>query len=252
MKRTPLVVANWKMNHGIADTIKFYTEFSRATLPENVEVVICPPFTSLYTLSVAIGESAGIMLGAQNCHYKANGAYTGEVSVEFLKELGCQFVIVGHSERRHIFHEDDKLISKKLGQALYQGLSPIFCVGEMENDRKAGKTFDIIGAQLEMGLHNCDKDQVAQIVVAYEPVWAIGTGNTATSDQAQEVHRFIRRWISDHFGTSYAAEVRILYGGSVKPDNINKLMAQPDIDGVLVGGASLKPKDFVEIISGCR
>lgn len=252
MNRRRLAIANWKMNYGIGETIKYVTELTRSTLPESIDIVICPPFTSLYTLSVALGDSEQVKIGAQNCFYQDNGPFTGEVSVEFLKEVNCQYVIVGHSERRHLFHEDDRLISKKLGEVVHYGLNPVFCVGEMENDRDAGKTFEVIAHQLEEGLKNFEKDQISQTVIAYEPVWAIGSGKNATPGQAQEVHSFIRKWAGKKFGTSYAGEMRIVYGGSVKPDNVGPFMTQEDIDGVLVGGSSLKPKEFLDIISRCR
>ncbi|OVE81586.1 triose-phosphate isomerase [bacterium K02(2017)] len=252
MQREPLVVANWKMNNGLEDTIKFITEFGRSTLPESVEVVICPPFTSIYTLSVALGEDSELKIGAQNCYHEKSGAYTGEISADFIREIPCEYVIVGHSERRQIFKEDNELLQKKLIRVIEAKLTPIYCVGETLDEREADKTFDVIKDQLEQALLKFDKDQISEMVFAYEPVWAIGTGKTATPELAQEVHAFIRKWIGKNFGTSYAELPRILYGGSVKPENASALMAQPDIDGALVGGASLKPEDFVEIISACR
>ncbi len=241
------------MNHGVEASIKFITEFTRNPLPENIDVVICPPFTSLYTVSVVLAEAnQNVFIGAQNCHWEDAGAFTGEISVDFLKEVGCHYVIIGHSERRQIFKEDNESIAKKIVKALENELSPIFCVGETDAERKADKTLAVIHEQLEKGLAKVDKDHLKDVVIAYEPVWAIGTGNTATPDQAQEVHAAIRRWIATKFGSSHAMDMRILYGGSVKPDNTADLMSKEDIDGALVGGASLKAKDFLDIIAAIR
>ncbi|MBF0106341.1 MAG: triose-phosphate isomerase [Deltaproteobacteria bacterium] len=252
MTRTPLIVANWKMNHGLDETIKFVAEISRSTLPDKVEVVLCPPYTSLHTLSVALGEGATIKAGAQNCHFEIKGAYTGEVSVEFLKELSCEYVIIGHSERRQYFKEDNKFLNKKLHCAIEAKLIPIYCIGELESERESGDTFNVIARQMQEGLAGLAKDQIGEMVFAYEPVWAIGTGKTATPEIAQEVHAFIRKWIATNFGTLYAELPRILYGGSVTPDNAGALIAQRDIDGALVGGASLSASNFLKIISVCR
>lgn len=248
MMRKIVLAANWKMNLGIEESLKFITQFTRQPMVySNVEVVICPPFTSLYTASVALQET-GVQLGAQNCHHEDNGAFTGEVSPAFLKELPCSHVIVGHSERRHIFKETNQDIAKKLPKVLEYDMTPIFCVGETEAERKAGQTFSVIEAQLKEGLVAIDRNHIEKLIIAYEPVWAIGTGNTATPAQAGEVHAFIRAAIGRSYGTSYAAEIRIIYGGSIKPDNIRALISQPDIDGGLVGGASLSPEHFLEIV----
>ncbi len=252
MMRTPLAVANWKMNNSISETIKFVTEFSAQSLPDSVEIVLCPPFTSLYTLGIALEDDSSIKIGAQNCHYELNGAYTGETSVEFLKDMNCSYVILGHSERRQYFSEDEALLTKKLMTVLETEISPIYCVGENEKQRDAGETFKVIQTQLSGALSKLSKDQIERTVIAYEPVWAIGTGKTATPEQANEVHAFIRKWISDNFGLSFALGMRILYGGSVKPENTRELMVKPDIDGVLVGGASLKATSFFDIVSSCQ
>ena len=247
-QRRPLVVANWKMHYGIEDSLKFVTEYARLVKQDYpAEVVICPPFTSLYTMSVALAETA-IQFGAQNCHQENSGAFTGEISADFLKEIGCTFVIIGHSERRHIFGETDAVISLKVSRVIEKQMKPIFCVGETDSERELQKTFDVITRQLETGLQNLNRDDVASLVIAYEPVWAIGTGKTATSSQAAEVHGFIRNWFGKKFGTSHAEELRILYGGSIKPSNFKELLAQPDIDGGLVGGASLKTQDFLSLV----
>lgn len=252
MSKKCLAVANWKMNHGIAESIKFISDFSRQQIDEQTEVVICPPFTSLYTMSVALGDDTAIKLGAQDCHQEISGAYTGEVSAEFIKEISCDYVILGHSERREYFKEDNELLLKKVHRALDAGLNVVFCVGEKEAEREAGTTFEVIQKQLEGSLRDLSQEQVSDIVIAYEPIWAIGTGKTATPELAQEVHAFIRKWVSEQYGTTYGLDMRILYGGSVKPANIADLMAQQDIDGALVGGASLKPEDFYEIVSRCK
>jgi triosephosphate isomerase len=248
MQRRKVFAANWKMNHGIEDAIKFITGFTRQALPtDQTDIVICPPFTSLYTVGIALQDSE-IKLGAQNCHFEDNGAFTGEVSAVFLKEVGCQYVIIGHSERRHVFNEIDHDIAKKVSKALEHDLTPIFCVGETDAERKAEKTFAVLDQQIRGGLAHLERTQLERIIIAYEPVWAIGTGNTATPTQAQEAHAFIRTQIGKLFGISYGNAMRILYGGSIKSDNIRSLMAEPDIDGGLVGGASLKADSFLEIV----
>lgn len=252
MTRKPLAVANWKMNHGLNQTIKFVTEFTAKALPEDVDVVICPPFTALYTLDIALDEDTEIKIGAQNCHFEESGAYTGEVSVEFLKDVNCSYVIVGHSERRQYFNEDEPLLLKKLRAVLEAELIPIYCVGENDKQRETGQTFRVIEHQLNGCLAELTKDQMGVTVIAYEPVWAIGTGKTATPELAGEVHAFIRKWVADKFGSSFGQAVRILYGGSVKPDNTRELMSQLDIDGVLVGGASLRADSFFDIVTCCQ
>ncbi|MCP5464733.1 MAG: triose-phosphate isomerase [Deltaproteobacteria bacterium] len=247
-ERRKLVMANWKMNHGIKDSFSFLAEWSKLSIPTELDVAICPPFTSLQSVGLGLSESnSTTALGAQNCHFETNGAFTGEVSLNFLKELECQYVIIGHSERRHIFNEPDEWLSKKVDAALQVELTPVFCVGETLEQREAGQTESTVLGQLA-AIKDLSREQAAQVVIAYEPVWAIGTGKTATPDQAEEVHGLIRRWFGDTFGTAYAAELRILYGGSVKPENTSELMRQENIDGALVGGASLDAKSFFEIV----
>lgn len=213
----------------------------------NVEIVVCPPFISLHAVKEMLAGSR-IGLGAQNVYWEKSGAFTGEVSAPMLKSVGCTYVIIGHSERRTYFGETDETVNKRIFAALAEGLKPIVCIGETLEEREAGKTFEVIKRQVEGGLANLSVEQMATVVIAYEPVWAIGTGKTATPAQAQEVHAFIRKLLNDIFGQTTAEATRIQYGGSVKPDNAAELMAQPDIDGALVGGASLKADSFEKII----
>lgn len=213
----------------------------------NVEIVVCPPFISLHAVKDMLAGSR-IGLGAQNLYWEKSGAFTGEVSAPMLKSVGCTYVIIGHSERRTYFGETDETVNKRIFAALAEGLKPIVCIGETLEEREAGKTFEVIKRQVEGGLANLSVEQMATVVIAYEPVWAIGTGKTATPAQAQEVHAFIRKLLNDIFGQTTAEATRIQYGGSVKPDNAAELMAQPDIDGALVGGASLKADSFEKII----
>jgi triosephosphate isomerase len=247
--RTPLLVANWKMNHTVIEALKFISFFQNIPFKDQREIVLCPPFTSLYSLSVVLADQNRIKLGAQNCHFEAKGAYTGEISPVFLREVNCDYVIVGHSERRQLFKEEDATIAQKLTAVAAHEMAPIFCVGETEQERKDEQTFTRIEMQLSQGLKHYPSKAWDCLVIAYEPVWAIGTGNNATPKQAQEVHAFIRQWLSKNFGKKTASLIRILYGGSVKPDNISILMAQEDIDGALVGGASLLVDSFAKIVN---
>jgi triosephosphate isomerase len=246
----PIIAGNWKMNKGIAEAVGFATGLraALATPPER-EVIIAPPFTALQAVAQALRGSA-IRLAAQNLHEAEKGAFTGEISGGMLREAGCTHVIVGHSERRTLFGEGDDRINRKLQSALAAGLKPIFCVGELLKQRQDGETEAVIERQLKEGLNNLTAGDIGHLVVAYEPVWAIGTGQTASPAQAQDVHRLIRQWIADRSGPESAAGLAILYGGSVTPKNIAELIAQPDIDGALVGGASLDVDSFVQII-GC-
>lgn len=212
-----------------------------------VDVVVCPPFISLLAVADVL-KGSHIGLGAQNLYWEKNGAFTGEVSAPMLKSAGCAYVIIGHSERRTYFHETDETVNKKIFAALSEGLSPIVCVGETLEEREKGITFDVIKRQVKQGLANLTVEQMKTVVIAYEPVWAIGTGKTATPEQAQEVHAFIRKLLGEMFGAATAEATRIQYGGSVKPDNITTLMNQADIDGALVGGASLKADSFEKIV----
>lgn len=212
-----------------------------------VDVVLCPPFTALSEVAEVIAET-GISLGGQNLYWLEEGAFTGEVSGGMLKEAGCSFVIIGHSERRQFFGEDNESVNKKIKAALAIGLTPIVCIGEKLEEREAGKTLDIISDHLSGALSGLPAEEVLKIVIAYEPVWAIGTGKTATAQQAQEVHKYARELLHKLYNQEVASEVRIQYGGSVKPENIVELMRQPDVDGALVGGASLKVDSFSEIV----
>ncbi len=210
------------------------------------EVLVCPPFTSLYPVGKEL-KGSSIKLGAQNMFYEEEGAYTGEISPVMLKDVGCSFVILGHSERRNIFKEDDELINKKVLSAVEHGLVPILCVGEKLKEREEGKTKEVVKRQVVNGLKGLRGDK--EFVIAYEPVWAIGTGKSATPEMAQEVHAFIREVLKELFGEETANKVRILYGGSVKPENAKGLLSMPDIDGALVGGASLKAESFAKIVN---
>ncbi|SPD72639.1 Triosephosphate isomerase [uncultured Desulfobacterium sp.] len=249
-ERRPLIAGNWKMNLSIKDAVALIDGIAAGINDiEGVDVLVAPPFTTIASIRKAIGNSK-IFLAAQNMHNEMSGAFTGEVSGRMIQEAGCTHVILGHSERRALFHETSQVIDLKVKAAAVLGLIPIVCIGETLEERESGKTFDVIRQQLDESLMNFIVDQLMlpSTILAYEPVWAIGTGKTATPDQAQEVHGFIRNWIEKTFKTGTANQVRILYGGSVKADNIAELMAKPDIDGALVGGASLKAESFVPII----
>jgi triosephosphate isomerase len=248
MMARPVIAGNWKMNKTIAEAVAFAAGLRAAcsSAPER-EVIIAPPFTALQAVAEAIRGSF-IHLAAQNLHDAEKGAFTGEISAGMLREAGCAWVIVGHSERRVLFGEGDALINRKLRTAITTGLKPIFCIGESLREREEDKTETVIERQLKEGLNNFTGDDIATCVIAYEPVWAIGTGKTASPAQAEEVHRFIRTWAAGRFGQKQADALPILYGGSVTPKNIADLMAQPDINGALVGGASLDIDSFVRII----
>jgi len=248
--RKKLIIANWKMNYGVEETLKFLTHFKRkARISGALEVVICPPFTSLYTASVYLTElESMIALGAQNCHWEDKGAFTGEVSLPFLKEIGCDYVVVGHSERRHIFGETNEQVALKAKAALIHEISPIFCVGEKREEREAGKTRDVVLGQLDVFLKKIDPTLAENLVIAYEPVWAIGTGLAATPEQAGEVHAMIRKLMADWGGSALAAKIQIVYGGSVSLANLKTLLGIPDIDGALIGGASLAVDTFTQIV----
>jgi triosephosphate isomerase len=252
--RRPIIAANWKMNMSI-DSLRDYVEQLSEKISGyngNSEVIINPPFTMISVLSEALRAaevSEKVKTGAQNLFWEESGAYTGEISAEMLLDVGCEYVIIGHSERRQYFHEGDEEVNKKITAALKSGLIPIFCIGESEKERKAERTFNVVERQLEKGLAGFDPEDISEIVIAYEPIWAIGTGLTATPDQAQDVHRFIRDKLKDMYDSEIAKGIRIQYGGSVKPNNIKELMNQEDIDGALVGGASLDAESFYNIIS---
>jgi triosephosphate isomerase len=246
--RVPLIAGNWKMYKTIAEAVETVEGLLGGLgNPAGREVLICPPYTALHALSSLVQETP-VRLGAQDVFYEAQGAYTGAISPVMLRDLGCSYVIVGHSERRQIFGESDALVNRKLRAALAHGLRPILCVGETKPERDSGRAEQVVVGQLRGSLAEVDRAAAADLVVAYEPVWAIGTGDTATPADAQAMHAAVRRTLADLLGAEAAATVRIQYGGSVKPDNVDELMAQPDIDGALVGGASLKADSFLRIV----
>ena len=250
VERKPLMAGNWKMNLSLDESAELVKAIGGAVADlKNIEVLVAPPFTALSVVKEAIGK-APILLAAQNMHWASEGTFTGEISSGMLLESGCTHVILGHSERRSLFGETDDMIARKVESALEAGLIPITCIGETLDERESGRTFDVVQGQLEGSLKPLRErgSMPTSAVLAYEPVWAIGTGKTATPEQAQEVHRFIRLWIRENFDTHAADAVRILYGGSVKPENIKDLMSKPDIDGALVGGASLKSATFIPIM----
>ena len=245
--RIPLVCGNWKLHKTVAESLELATAVKNAVGPlRDVEVAVAPVFTALHPVGKRL-EGSAVALAAQDCFWEDQGAWTGEVSVKLLADVGCRYVIVGHSERRQHFGELDAAVNLKAKAILRHGLDPIVCVGETLAEREAGETFGRIAAQLAGSLADLDDGAMAKTVIAYEPVWAIGTGRVATTHQAQEVHAFIRGWIRERHGAA-AEAVRIQYGGSVKADNAPGLLGQPDIDGALVGGASLKADDFLAIV----
>jgi len=249
--RRLLIAGNWKMfkTREEANNLVMTLKAGVRNLEGEVDVVICPPFTALATAGQALAKTQ-IELGAQNMHFGSEGAFTGEISPLMLKDLGVRYVVLGHSERRSLFSESDQLVNQKIKTALKYNLVPIACVGEWLEQRDAGRHFDVVRGQCEETFAEISRSEIDKVVVAYEPVWAIGTGRTATPEQAQEMHQFIRRWFTDKYGEGIGSKLRILYGGSVKPDNITELAAEPDVDGALVGGASLKAESFLEIIQG--
>ena len=252
MPRTPIVVGNWKLNQNVAEALALVTELKNQLGPvRDVEVGVAPVFTALHPVGKRL-EGSSIRLAAQDCYWEEKGAFTGEVCCTLLKDVGVTHVIVGHSERRQFFGETDAGVGKKAVAALKAGLTPIVCVGELEKERDGGQTFQRIATQLEGALVGIAAGDGARVVIAYEPVWAIGTGRSATPAQAEEVHAFIRKRLGERWGDAVAGEVRLQYGGSVKADNAAELMAQPNIDGALVGGASLKAESFVGIVRGAR
>ncbi len=247
--RKPLIAGNWKMNKTSSEARELVEKLKSLLFDvTQVEVVVSPPFTSLETVR-ALTEGSNIRLGAQNLHWKETGAYTGEVSPLMLKELGCRYVIIGHSERRIHFKESNELINRKLKAAISYNIAPILCVGEKLEEREGGVTEKVVREQLEKGLDGISKEEALRAVIAYEPVWAIGTGRTATPKQASEVHRFIRKLLKDRYDEDLSSQLRILYGGSVTPENSLSLMAEEEIDGALVGGASLEADSFAKIVS---
>jgi len=249
VSRIPIIAANWKMHKTVRESLQFADEFSAllGPVPENIEIVICPPFTALYSLGQRL-QGLGIRLGAQDVFWEERGAYTGEISPGMLLEAGAEYVIIGHSERRRVLGEDDKVINLKVKRALACGLRPIMCVGETLAEREEGKAVATVRRQLEEGLRGIDLGE-PRLVVAYEPVWAIGTGVNALPQDAQEMSRLIREDLARMFGDRVADGTRILYGGSVNPSNIGGFTSQPDIDGALVGGASLEARSLAAIVN---
>jgi len=250
-KRRPIIVGNWKLNKTISEAVALVTQLkNQLASVREVEIGVAPVFTALPSVIKRLDDSA-IGVAAQNCHFEERGAFTGEVSPSLLADVGCRYVILGHSERRQYFGETDDGVARKIRAVLAAGLTPIVCIGESEAERDEGQTFARIDTQLSGALGALQAEDVSRLVLAYEPVWAIGTGRTATPGQAQEVHQHIRAWLNQRFA-DVAQEVRIQYGGSVKPSNAENLMSQPDIDGGLIGGASLNADDFVAIVKAAR
>ncbi len=247
--RNKVIAGNWKMYNDLSESQNLISRLTSGLSGKkfNCEIIICPPFTSLSEASALI-KGTPVKLGAQNMYFQESGAYTGEISAKMLKGVGCEYVILGHSERRTIFKESDGLINEKIKAALKAGLKPIFCVGETLEERESGKEKDVLKTQLSGGLSEISLDEMKQIIIAYEPVWAIGTGRTATPAQAEEMHEYIRNYIQDDFSHEIAENLVIQYGGSVKPDNARELLSRKDIDGALVGGACLKADSFISII----
>ena len=248
MIRKKVIAGNWKMNKTAADGVTLTNDIVEAVGRDpSVDIVLCPPYTALESVGRAL-EGQSVKLGAQNMHPEKNGAYTGEVSAEMLRALFVTHVILGHSERRSYFGETDAFINKKVLASLANQLKPIFCVGESLAERESGATLAVVQRQVEGGLQGVTKEQITTVIIAYEPVWAIGTGKVATTEQAQEVHAYIRDLLTKLYGDPLAQKVRILYGGSMKPANAPELLAQKDIDGGLIGGAALEAKSFIELV----
>lgn len=248
--RKTIIAGNWKMYKTIGEAIELANGLKRGLFelgPDVIDIVLCPPFTALSEVAEVIAES-NIKLGAQDCYWQDEGAFTGEVSCKMIKDAGAGYVIIGHSERRQYFGETNETVNKKIGAALKSGLLPIVCVGETLAEREKNLTFHVLDDHIKNGLKNVSEEDMPKIVIAYEPVWAIGTGKTATSLQAEEAHSYIRGILVKMYNQEISSEVRIQYGGSVKPENIAELMKQPDVDGALVGGASLKIESFADIV----
>mgnify|MGYP000892875023 CR=1 FL=1 len=246
--RTPIIAGNWKMNNNIEESIKLVAEIKNFDLDKGVEVVLCVPFTNIKDVKTAI-KGTNIKIGAQNMHWEESGAFTGEISPLMLKELEVDYVILGHSERRQYFNETDETVNKKIKSALSHDIKPIICVGETLEEKEAGKEKEIVESQVIKAFKDIDRKEIEKIVIAYEPIWAIGTGKTASADDANGMIGFIRETIDKIYGEEERQKIRIQYGGSVKPGNISELMEKEEIDGALVGGASLKAEDFVKLIN---
>ncbi|MCA9064462.1 MAG: triose-phosphate isomerase [Planctomycetaceae bacterium] len=251
--RRMLIAGNWKMNTNRAAGEQLAADLAAAAPTEEpgVEVLVCPPYPYLLPVASTIQGSA-VRLGAQDVYFEAPGAFTGEVAVDMLTDCGCQYVILGHSERRHVLKECDNTINRKVKAALAGGLDVILCVGELLSEREAGQTDSVLDTQMAGGLDGISEADAARIVIAYEPVWAIGTGVTATPEQAESAHEHLRKWVTGRYTPAFSEQIRILYGGSVKADNAESLLGQPNVDGALVGGASLKAASFVPIIEAAR
>jgi len=246
--RKPIIAGNWKMNKTLSEAVDFVRQVKALVADvRDIEIIVAPPFTALQAISREI-EGSTIELAAQDVFWEPSGAYTGEISPIMLKDVGCRYVIIGHSERRQYFGETNESVQKKIKASLAMGLHPIICVGEALEEREAGRTFDMVKNQVIQCLEGFSPDEMERMTVAYEPIWAIGTGKTATPQQAEEVHAFIREQLGQITNRQVSEEVRIQYGGSVNPDNISDLMVQPNIDGALVGGASLKAESFSRIV----
>ena len=246
--RIPLIAGNWKMFKTSSEAVETAGQLVKlVAMTTDIDVMIAPPFTALAQVSDVVRGSC-VSLGAQNLFWEAQGAFTGAISPAMLVSAGCKYVIIGHSERRQYFNETDETVNKRIKAAFDNDLIPVMCVGESEKERESKNTFSVLDKQVKKGLEDFSADNLKRLVIAYEPVWAIGTGKTATSEQAQEVHRFLRSVLEKSFGNMLAKSIRILYGGSVKPNNIAELMAMPDVDGALVGGASLDPETFSKIV----
>jgi len=250
--RKQIVAGNWKMNKTREEALALTSEVVNMVRDEvrgnDVQVVLCVPFVYLTSAGKLIDNQSNVFLGAQNCHQKAAGAFTGEISAPMLQSVGVQYVILGHSERRQYFGENNELLRDKVNTVLDSGIQPIFCCGESLEQREAGIHFDLVCSQLTESLFHLSAEDFGKVIIAYEPIWAIGTGKTATSDQAQEMHAKLRSHIASHYGNTVAEATSILYGGSANPNNARELFSQPDVDGGLIGGASLKSRDFVDII----
>ncbi|MDP2686597.1 MAG: triose-phosphate isomerase [Aequorivita sp.] len=246
--RKKIVAGNWKMNNDLAETEMFLVELKKQVFPENVVLMLAPPFTNLNHAFKSLREH-NVEIAAQNMHQSNDGAFTGEISAKMLKSVGAKTVIVGHSERRAIFNEDNAVLAEKVNTALENEMTIIFCIGEELEDRKKENHFKLVKTQLEEGLFHVSNDSWESIIIAYEPVWAIGTGETASPEQAQEMHKFIRKTIAENYSKAIAEKVSILYGGSVKPDNAAEIFGQDDVDGGLIGGASLQVDSFMKIVN---
>ena len=251
MSRTPIIAGNWKMFKTVSEATAFFAEVKGKAEVAGVESVICAPFTALPAL-VEAAKGTTIAIGAQNVHFEDSGAFTGEISGLMLKELGVKYVIIGHSERRAYFGETDEIVNKKTVAAFKHGLTPIVCVGEKLEERESGATKEVCKVQTEGAFQGLSAEQAAEVVVAYEPIWAIGTGKSSTADDAQDVIGYIRSVIAGLYDEAVAAKVRIQYGGSVKPNNVSEYLGQADIDGALVGGASLEPASYIALIEGAK